>query len=370
LGRTWSNPSGGGLAVLPDPAAEAAQAGLVYTSDAEPGLRRVRKGRGFEYLDPRGRRITDPPTLERIRSLAIPPAWTNVWICTSPRGHVQATGRDARKRKQYRYHARWRAIRDADKFSRLVGFARALPKVRRRVARDLRLPDLPREKVIATIVRLLETTYARIGNEEYARQNRSYGLTTLRDRHVRVRGSTVRFLFKGKSGLDVELGLTDPRVARVVKRCEELPGQRLFQYLDAAGEVRQVDSNDVNDYLREATGEDYTAKDFRTWAATVLAACELRAAARFESDTEAKHNVVGAIDVVAERLGHTRSVCRKSYVHPAVVETYLEGDFETALRQAMVYRANRTLRADELAVVALLERKARAGSSSAAAKAA
>ena len=360
MGWAGSDAAGRGLSQPPAEAAEAAEeAGLRYTSDSEPGIRRVGKGRSFEYVRPDGTRITDAPTLGRIRGLVIPPAWTRVWICTDPRGHLQATGHDARGRKQYRYHPRWRALRDADKFSRLIGFARALPRIRRRVARDLKLPDLPREKVVATIVRLLETTYARIGNEEYERENKSYGLTTLRNQHVKVKGSSVQFLFRGKSGKQVQLGVTDPRVARVVKRCEELPGQRLFQYVDAEGAVHHVHSEDVNAYLKETTGDNYTAKDFRTWAATVLAACELRSAAAYRSETEAKRNVVAAINLVAQRLGHTPAICRKSYVHPAVVETYLDGGFEKVLRQTMVYKANRTLRADELAVVALLERKAR-----------
>ena len=247
MGRSWSNPSSGGVAVLADPAAEAAQAGLVYTSDAEPGLRRVGRGRGFVYLDPDGKRTRDPAVLDRIRSLAIPPARKDVGITSHPRGHLQATGRDARGRKQHRYHPRWREMRDADKFDRMAGFGRVLPRLRRRVARDLRRIGLPKEKVAATIVRLLDTTYLRIGNEEYARENRSYGLTTLRDRHVDVKGATVRFLFKGKSGAEVAVEVADRRVARVIKRCEDLPGQHLFQYIDADGERRTVTSDDVND---------------------------------------------------------------------------------------------------------------------------
>ncbi|GAC1513332.1 MAG: DNA topoisomerase IB [Candidatus Dormibacteraceae bacterium] len=341
--------------LTPDSAVQAAQeAGLVYASDFEPGIRRVRKGRGFAYLDPHGKQVTDAGTLDRILNLAIPPAWKDVWICIRPRGHLQATGRDARGRKQSRYHARWHKIRDADKFARLLGFARALPRIRRRVTRDLRQRGLPREKVVATVVRLLELTFARIGNEEYARQNGSFGLTTLRDRHVKVQGSTVRFLFKGKSGREVEVGVTNRRVAGVVKRCEELPGQMLFQYIDPAGDRRTVTSDDVNQYLREVSGEDYTAKDFRTWGATVLAAAALREVVRFESDTEAKHNVVAAIDTVARRLGHTRAVCRRSYVHPAVIDTYLEGSLESVLR-VVDGRTHRNLKAEESAVIALLK---------------
>jgi DNA topoisomerase I len=341
-----------------DPAREAAhEAGLVYTSDVEPGLRRVRRGRGFAYLEPGGRRVRDPATLDRIRSLAIPPAWQHVWISSRPRGHLQATGRDARGRKQFRCHPRWREVRDADKFGRLAGLARSLPRIRAKVARDIKLPGLPREKVLATVVRLLETTFVRIGNEEYARENGSFGLTTLRDRHVKVSGSTVRFVFRGKSGVEVEAGVTDPRVARVVKRCEELPGQLLFQYQDEHGERRAVTSDDVNMYLREASGQDFTAKDFRTWAATVLAAGALRELAEFESEAEAKRNVVAAIDQVARRLGHTRAVCRRSYVHPAVVDTYLEGELAHVLIAPPGRPAPR-LKADELAVLRLLGRGA------------
>src|SRR3982075_4152182 len=315
MARSWSDTTERGL--TPDSAAEAAQeAGLVYASDFEPGIRRVRKGKGFAYRDPQGKPVTDPATLDRIRNLAIPPAWEDVWICERPRGHLQATGRDARGRKQNRYHARWHKVRDANKFARLVGFARALPRIRGRVNRGLKQNGLPREKVVATIVRLLEMTFARIGNEEYVRQNGSFGLTTLRDRHVKIKGSTVRFVFKGKSGREVEVGVTNRRVASVVKRCEELPGQMLFQYIDADGERRTVTSDDVNEYLREVSGEDYTAKDFRTWAATVLALKALREVSHFESETEAKRNVVAAIDSVAQRLGHSPTVSRRSYIPP------------------------------------------------------
>ena len=314
---------------LPDPAAEAAEeAGLVYTSDDEPGIRRVRRGKSFMYIGPDGKRVREKATLDRIRGLVIPPAWENVWISTRPRGHLQATGRDARGRKQHRYHDLWRETRDANKFDRVAEFAKVLPRIRRRVARDLHRDGLPKEKVVAAIVRLLETTFIRIGNEQYARQNKSFGLTTLRNRHVDVNGSTVRFLFKGKSGVEVSVGVTDRRVARVIKRCEELPGQRLFQYVDQDGERRTVTSDDVNTYLREVTGEDFTAKDFRTWAGTLLAAYALRDAAPSESETEAKRNVIAAIDIVARTLGHTRAVCRRSYVHPGVIAMYMDGRAE------------------------------------------
>jgi DNA topoisomerase-1 len=334
----------------------APKAGLVYASDDEPGIHRLRKGKGFTYAGADGKQVRDRVTLERIRGLVIPPAWKDVWISARPRGHLQATGRDARGRKQRIYHATWRAVRDADKFSRMVGFARALPRIRRRVARDMSLPGLPREKVIATIVRLLEMTFARIGNEEYARENASFGLTTLRDRHATVTGSTVRFLFRGKSGREIQVGVTNRRVARVVKRCEELPGQMLFQYVGANGERHTVHSDDVNQYLQEISGEDYTAKDYRTWSATVLAVGALRDVARFESDAEAKHNVVEAIDSVARRLGHTRAVCRRSYVHPTVIDTYMDGSLESVL-SVVSSKAYRNLKADEVAVLALLKRK-------------
>ena len=357
--RSWNDTTQRGL--TPDSAAEAAQdAGLVYASDFEPGIRRARKGGGFAYFDPHGKPVTDPATLDRILNLAIPPAWKDVWICMRERGHLQVTGRDARGRKQNRYHARWHKIRDADKFARLLGFARALPRIRRRVTRDLGQPGLPREKVVATIVRLLEMTFARIGNEEYARQNGTFGLTTLRDRHVKFKGSTVRFLFRGKTGREVEIGVTNRRVASVVKRCEELPGQMLFQYIDPAGDRRTVTSDDVNQYLREVSGEDYTAKDFRTWGATVLAASALRELVGFESDTEARHNVVAAIDSVARRLGHTRAVCRHSYVHPAVIDTYMEGSLESVL-SLVDGRTHRNLKAEEAAVIALLKQNVARG---------
>jgi DNA topoisomerase I len=357
VGRTRGAATVRGLTPTSDAAEAAEEAGLRYTTDLEPGIRRVRRGSGFVYVGADGKPVRDRQTLDRIRSLVIPPAWEHVWITTHPRGHLQATGRDARGRKQHRYHANWREIRDADKFARLTGFARALPRIRRRVGRDLRRRGLPREKVVATIVRLLETTMARIGNEEYAQENGSFGLTTLRNRHVKVHGSTVLFLFKGKSGREIEAGVSDARVARVVKRCEELPGQMLFQYLDDGGERRVVTSDNVNAYLREASGEDFTAKDFRTWAATVLAACALRAV-KFDSETEAKRNVVTAIDDVARRLGHTRAICRKAYVHPAVLDTYMEGGLDTMFQLASAKPRSR-LKSDEAAVLALLKRSAK-----------
>ena len=354
MGRSWDNPAGRGVATPGRPASSEAveaahDAGLVYGTDDEPGIHRRRKGRRFEYVGPDGKLVRDRAVLERIRSLAIPPAWQDVWISTRARGHMQATGRDARGRKQHRYHPRWTEQRDATKFDRVAGFGAALPRIRRRVARDLRRADQPKEKVVATIVRLLETTFIRVGNEEYAKHNGSFGLTTLRGRHVNVRGSNVRFLFQGKSGVEVAARVTDRRVASVIKRCEELPGQNLFQYVDADGERRTVTSDDVNEYLREATGADYTAKDFRTWAGTVLALGALRDAAEFAGEAEAEKNVVAAIDSVARRLGHTRAVCRRSYVHPEVIERYTEGGLTIASGVS-----------DEAAALALLRPRVRA----------
>jgi DNA topoisomerase-1 len=269
--------------------------------------------------------------LTRIRSLVIPPAWTDVWICPDPRGHLQATGRDARGRKQYRYHPRWREVRDEDKYGRLAEFGRALPAIRRRVARDLGRQGLPREKVLAAVVKLLETTFIRVGNDEYARQNRSFGLTTMRDGHVRVTGSKVKFLFRGKSGVQHELELDDRRLARIVRQCRDLPGQELFQYLDASGRPVDVGSDDVNAYLKEITGTDFTSKDFRTWAGTVLAAQLLCVCEPCASATAGKKAIVTAIDQVAKRLGNTRAVCRKCYVHPAVIDAYLDGSIARAM---------------------------------------
>ncbi len=311
----------------------------MYSTDARPGIRRVRRGRGFVYTRADGENVTDDATLSRIRSLAIPPAWTDVWISPQPRGHLQATGRDAKGRKQFRYHPRWTALRDENKYSRLIGFCAVLPRIRRRVARDLKRPGLDREKVLATIVRLMETTFIRVGNEEYARQNGSFGLTTLRSRHAKVRGSTVRLKFMGKSGKEVDAEVTDRRVARVIRQLQELPGQELFEWVDDDGERHSISSQDVNDYLRETAGEDYTAKDFRTWAGTVLAASALRGMKGFESETDAKRNVIAAIDRVARRLGNTRAVCRRSYVHPAVFDAYMEGSLDRPLEKLLRPRA-------------------------------
>ena len=319
---------------LPPPAAAGA-AGLRYVSDASPGIVRVRSSSGgFRYARRNGRRVRDGATLERIRKLAIPPAWSEVWICAREDGHLQATGRDARGRKQYRYHARWREVRDEAKYGRLLGFAYALPRIRRNVRRHLALPGLNREKALAAVVRLLETTLIRVGNEEYARENRSYGLTTLRDGQVRVDGAKLSFRFRGKSGVAHSVALTDRRLAAIVKRMRELPGQTLFQYVDEKGVRRSIDSGDVNDYLRAVSGEALTSKDFRTWAATLLCARALLAIEPPPSKRVAKRKVAQAVEAVARKLGNTVSVCRKCYIHPAVIERYVDGTLTQALRGA------------------------------------
>jgi DNA topoisomerase I len=305
--------------------AAARSAGLRWVSDDGPGIRRVRAGRGFRYIGPSGLPVSDAATLGRIRSLAVPPAWRDVWICPDGHGHIQATGRDAKGRKQYRYHARWRAVRDETKYDRLLEFGRALPGIRSRVQRDLERRGLPREKVLATVLRLLEKTLIRVGNEEYARANRSFGLTTLDNRHVRVRGPRIHFRFRGKSGKVHEFGIEDAGLSRIVKRCQDLPGQDLFQYRDARGRRRGVGSGDVNAYLAEVSGRDFTAKDFRTWAGSVRAWWALAARPAPQSKAQGRRAVNEAISEVARRLGNTPAVCRKAYVHPAVVESYLEG---------------------------------------------
>jgi DNA topoisomerase-1 len=314
---------------VPDVAAgvvEAAKAGgLRYVRDTDAGIRRRRRRSAFVYYDARNVAIRDAEQLTRIRALAIPPAWRAVWICSDPRGHLQATGRDARGRKQYRYHPRWRQLRDATKYERMLGFGAALGGLRGRIRTDLGLPGLPRTKVVATVVRLLDRTFIRVGNEEYARQNQSYGLTTLRDAHVDVSGATVRFQFPGKSRKPHAVEVDDRRAARVIRRCQDLPGQELFQYLDEAGERQAVGSADVNDYLRAVTGQEFTAKDFRTWGASVLAAAALRAVPAPRSAAEARRRVSEACRRVSERLGNTPAICRNSYVHPAVLDAHADG---------------------------------------------
>lgn len=324
------------------PVDAAKDAGLRYTTDAAPGIRRQKRGRAFVYMDAGGSPVSDRATLDRIRRLAIPPAWTEVWICPLENGHLQATGRDARGRKQYRYHADWRRTRDEAKFDRMIAFGRALPRIRKRVTRDLGRRGLPRERVLATVVRLLETTLVRVGNDEYARDNRSYGLTTLRDSHARIGNSTITFSFRGKSGREHVIDVRSKQLARIVRRCRDLPGYELFQYLDEKGTPVDVTSTQVNEYLREIGGAGFTAKDFRTWAGTVLAARALQEFERFESAAQAKKNLLSAIEAVARMLGNTPAICRRCYVHPVVLDAYLEGSLVERLRT----RAERKLAAD------------------------
>jgi DNA topoisomerase I len=313
------------VAAALDPVIAAKQAKLRYVSDALPGITRHRAKNGFDYRLPDGALVRDIETLRRIRSLVIPPAWTDVWICLDPNGHVQATGRDQRGRKQYRYHPRWREVRDEAKYGKLLVFAKALPLIRSRVEADLKRRGLPRERVLAAIVRLMELTFFRVGNVEYAKANKSFGLTTLRDRHVAIEGGKIHISFRGKSGKQHETDINDRRLARIVKDCRDLPGYELFQYLDDDGERRTVDSDDVNNYLREITGEDITAKDFRTWAATHLAAQALREFEQFDSEAKRKKAIVDAVKKVASHLGNTPAICRRSYIHPAVLDGYLDG---------------------------------------------
>jgi DNA topoisomerase I len=323
LSETWQLPASVDPAELVDPADSARAAGLRYVSDQGPGIRRKRAGKAFSYSASDGPTIREAETIRRIRSLSIPPAWTDVWICADPRGHLQATGRDVRGRKQYRYHARWREVRDAVKYDHMLAFAEALPRIRERTDQHLERSSTPKEQVLATVVRLLEETRIRVGNEEYRKDNGSFGLTTLRNRHVDVIGSDVTFAFRGKSGKHHRVSLHDRRLARTIKRFLEIPGQELFQYIDEDGEPRAIESTDVNDYLREITGEDFTAKDFRTWSGTILAARFLREA---EQDTQAaKKELLRAIARVADELGNTPAVCKKCYIHPAVIAAYLAG---------------------------------------------
>lgn len=342
-----------------DAPAVARKVGLRYVDDSKPGITRKKTATGFRYLAPDGTPVRDEDELKRIRSLAIPPAWTGVWICPHANGHIQATGRDAKNRKQYRYHAQWRSVRDESKYERMLSFGSALPRIRQQVNDALALPGLPREKVLATVVALLQETMIRIGNEEYARTNKSFGLTTLRNRHVEVSGREIEFHFRGKSGVMHTIRLRDPKLARIVKRIRELPGQELFQYIDDDGERRTIDSSDVNDYLRTLTGEDYTAKDFRTWSGTLLAALELQALQASASETEAKKNIVQAIANVAQRLGNTPAVCRKCYVHPAVLDCYLQGvmheTWDQLMKSVKAGDDPHALKVEEMAVLALLQ---------------
>jgi DNA topoisomerase I len=343
--------------IVSDSVEAAEEAGLRYVSDDRPGYTRKAKGDDFEYFDTEGKPIRDEPRLLRIKRLAVPPAYTDVWICPSANGHIQATGRDARRRKQYRYHERWRELRDENKYDRVLIFGEALPKIRRRVKKDLALAGLPKNKVLATIVQLLERTFIRVGNEEYARENKSFGLTTMQDRHVEVKGATTRFRFRGKSGIKHDVDITDRHIAKIISKVQDLPGQELFQYVDDEGEARDITSQDVNDYLREVAGQDFTAKDFRTWAGTVLAAMALNAVGDFETKTQAKANIKEAIHAVSKILGNTPAICRKCYVHPAILETYLKGNAIEGLRKKMeeaLVEKNVDLRPDEIAVLNFL----------------
>jgi DNA topoisomerase-1 len=322
-------------------------AGLIYVSDQDPGIRRRKAGTGFNYIRPDRSPVRDEATLDRIRKLAIPPAWTDVWICPDRRGHIQATGRDQKRRKQYRYHERWREVRDENKYDRLIAFGRALPRLRRRVEADLRRRGLPRDKVLAAVARLMELTLIRVGNTEYARQNRSFGLTTLRDQHARITPTGAIFEFRGKSGKTHRTGFRDRRLARIVKACQDLPGQRLFQYIDDDGVQRTVESADVNAYLREALGDDFSAKDFRTWAGTLSAARALAMNPECDSAAEAKRHIATCVKAVAGLLGNTAAVCRSAYIHPVVLKAYEDG--------ALPFSASLEGRAFELAVVRFLE---------------
>lgn len=342
------------------PVRAARAAGLRYVSDDSPGIRRIRSGQGFRYVGRNGKPVRRRDMLARIRGIVIPPAWTDVWICPFANGHIQATGRDARGRKQYRYHPRWTEVRDGTKYDRMIAFGLALPRLRARVARDLRRHGLPREKVLAAVVRLLEQTLIRVGNDEYAKSNQSFGLTTLQDRHAEINGSTLHFRFRGKGGVRHEVAVTDRRLARIVRRCQELPGQELLQSVDENGRVHDVTSTDVNNYLRDATGSDFTAKDFRTWAGTVLAARTLVGMDAGDAPSPSKRKIARAVAAVAERLGNTKAVCRKCYIHPAVIDAYVDGSLPGVLGTVRVRQTTEltvTLRAHETAVLTLLKQR-------------
>ena len=324
---------------------------LHYVDDTQPGITRKKLRGKFAYFDPHGQRISDPGEVQRINALAVPPAYTDVWICADPRGHMQATGRDARGRKQYRYHVRWREVRDADKYSRLRDFGLALPKLRRQLDSLLAAPGFSREKVMATVLTLLDATLIRVGNSQYARDNRSYGLTTLRSRHVEVSGSTINFRFRGKSGVEHNISVKDRRVARIIKRCLEIPGQNLFQYLDENGERHTVSSSDINACLHSLTGADFTAKDYRTWAGSAMALSVLREL-QWQPQADAKRHVVDMVKSVARHLGNTPAVCRKCYIHPAVLEGYVAG----ALAELPRPRVRKGLKAEEVGLAMFLEK--------------
>ena len=341
-------------------AAVIAEEGLRYVSDAAPGYSRKRTSTSFSFYDKDGERITNPDIIRRIKSIGIPPAYESVWICPSPNGHIQATGVDARGRKQYRYHPKWRELRDQDKYEHTMKFAAALPLLRQRVAADMKRDGLPREKVLATIVSLLEKTLIRVGNSEYANQNKSYGLTTMRRKHVEIKGSTLRFEFTGKSGKQWKLQVQDRRIAAIVRRCSEMPGHELFKYLDDEGQVGTIDSGDVNAYIKEITRQDFTAKDFRTWVGTVFAALALSEYKKYDSQAEAKRNVLAAFDRVAKQLGNTRAICRKCYIHPEILSAYMSGDLIRMTDAKIADKFKRqyaSLNADEVMVLAFLHKR-------------
>ena len=343
------------------------QAKLRYVSDHEPGLGRKRAGKGFSYLGLDGKRIKDKALRKRLDALVIPPAWTDVWICSDAHGHIQATGRDERGRKQYLYHPEWHRVRDTAKFDRMLGFGKLLPRIRRRVQKDLALPGLPKDKVLAAVVKLLETTLIRVGNTSYAKENGSYGLTTIRKKHAHVSGQTVTFDFVGKSGKAWDIELKDKKIAKIVQKCEELPGYELFKYYDEDGELQDLESGDVNAYLKDVTGEDISAKDFRTWAGTVLATFTLTGLEPSQTKTQATKNVTAAIKEVAKKLGNTPAVCRRSYVHPDVIDCYLEGSLTglAEVQEAVASSLPEGLRVEEVAVLQFLEARQELQSSAA-----
>ena len=338
----------------------AQSAGLIYITDTSPGIRRAGSLKKARYVEAGNRPITDKLTLARIKRLAIPPAWTDVWICPRDNGHLQATGRDARGRKQYRYHAHWRQTRDETKYSRMLDFAQVLPKIRRRIVRDLKRPGLPREKVLATVIKILETGLIRVGNDEYARTNKSFGLTTMQDRHAEISGGTIRFQFRGKSGKLHNIDIQDRRLAKIVGHCQAIPGQELFQYIDDSGQPRDITSTDVNEYLREITKSDFTAKDFRTWGGTVLAAMALQEFEKFDTKAQAKKNLLRAIEAVAQRLGNTPAICRKCYIHPIIIDSYLDGTLLATFKkrtEAELSARITALKPEEAAVLAFLQKR-------------
>lgn len=333
---------------------------LHYVTDVKPGITRKKQGKSFTYFDVKGKKITDAAIIKRINSLAIPPAYTRVWICPLSNGHMQATGMDARGRKQYRYHPAWRAEREANKFEHILFFGEHLPSIRKKIEKDMKLQGMQRNKIMATVVQLLEKTLIRIGNEEYAQKNHSYGLTTLQNKHVQVKGAAIRFKFMGKSGKQWDLSIHDRRIANAIKKCEEIPGHELFKYEDENGHVVDVTSADVNAYLKEITGEHFTAKDYRTWSATVLAALALREFEKLDSKAQIKKNIIRAIESVAKRLGNTPTICRKSYIHPEVISAYLDGDFIQMIEQEIQEEFRKKyayLTAEEIMVLVFLHKR-------------